>query len=724
MAQIVINEISQNYTYNIGSNSYACVALPITSCWGDGYFDPDAEGITADEMLERTTWRRFPATQAGLESFVSTFRGPAANYRLAKDNSYQIAMTLITAGYDVLVCRVCPGTKAQNMFKKDGTSESNAVIVKAKYPGSFGNALQIELKKLRYVAAGAPKYYWNLITYIVDSTGIKTAVENKTFVFELNNSTDNILHWSEVESDFITLSVVGTILDDVSTVFSATASDTSWAVVLTGGSDKAADPDNDPVVTDITVVPSSTVKSAPGYRAYSADTDAGKTRYKYENSTYTIDAEGAYVVSTFRLAATGDTTKYAINATTKAYEVDAEGTYAEYPVTSQLLDDAYELAKARYVGAKVATEETFASSAYGAALSSLAGSEDVAKMSTVKYMEWVYTAVAGTSTADGIYSLLKDRLTYNPNRLISPWDDQDTNGLTEGEAPVAITALSPLHVVLMDTAYGSRCATAYIDIPKSVPRSDVWDDSVSDPGYAQKLARYLPSTSAADVNSVLFSSHSALFAPWGQYQYVGTSRQTDASPAFQALMIQRAQILNQALQYEWALPTNRKHNLKLGKLAYNVPKKLLDKWQTLEGVGVNVITAIPDLGTNIWGNSTLFEVPPATYQALANMSTRFLVNAVEDVAYRVGISITFQYNNDQAYNKFYAGVTPILDTMKNVGAIEDYYVTMSADISGLDQVNANTVIGKIYLVVNGVVNDIYIDLVALPASVSLDQFRS
>ena len=48
---------------------------------------------------------------------------------------------------------------------------------------------------------------------------------------------------------------------------------------------------------------------------------------------------------------------------------------------------------------------------------------------------------------------------------------------------------------------------------------------------------------------------------------------------------------------------------------------------------------------------------------------------------------------------------------------------MSADINGLERVNANSVIGKIYLVVNGVINDITVDLVALPPTVSLDQFR-
>ena len=275
----------------------------------------------------------------------------------------------------------------------------------------------------------------------------------------------------------------------------------------------------------------------------------------------------------------------------------------------------------------------------------------------------------------------------------------------------------------MDVAYYSRCATGLIDTPKALERRYV---HIEDPkhleyeGYIQKLARVTPKNSAMDTNATLYHTHSAFFAPWGQYTYVGTSKLSEASPSFLAVMIQRAQILNQSIQYEWALPTNRKHNLRIGKMQYTVPKKVLDQWQKLEGASVNVITTIPDLGTNIWGNSTLYEVPPVTYQALANLSTRYLVNAVEDVAYRCGIAITFQYNNNQAYSAFYAGVTPLLDTMKNVGAIEDYRVVMSADINGEDYVNANTVIGKIWLVVNGVINDIYVDLIALPAGLGID----
>lgn len=637
MAQIVINEISQNYTYNIGANSFATVAMPLTACWGPGFFDPESEGTDVEGMLEYTAWQRFPATQTGLESFVSTYRGAASNYRLANDYSYQMAMTLLTAGYDVLVCRVCPGGRAEGTFS---AGEGKTLTVKAKYPGSFGNNLRVELKKLTYrkPSNGEIAYYWNIITYIVDSSGIKASVENKTFVFELDNSTDSILHWSEVESDFLTLAVTGNI-SDKDDVFTNSADSNKKYIDLVGGSDRAL-----------------------------AD-----------------DSKDASV----------------------------------------LMDDAIALATSRFKAVGL-TGDTY----IGALQTAKAGDIDKTRAGTIKYLEWIYTMavgqVVGSSQYEGIYDLLKDKLTYNPNRVISPgWDDQNLWDIAEDDS-LKITELSPLHIKIMDVAYYSRCATGFIDIPKSMKRKDVYNESevVAEYGYAQKLARYMPENAAMDVNGTLYQSHSALFAPWGQYQYVGTGKKATASPSFQALMIMRAQILNQALQYEWALPTNRKHNLRLGKLDYNVPKKILDVWQTLEGVGVNVITSIPDLGTNIWGNSTLFEVPPATYQALANLSTRFLVNAVEDIAYRVGIGITFQYNNEQAYNKFYAGVTPILDTMKNVGAIDDYYVRMSADINALDQVNANTIIGKIYLVINGVVNDIFIDLIALPPGTDLNQFKS
>ena len=372
------------------------------------------------------------------------------------------------------------------------------------------------------------------------------------------------------------------------------------------------------------------------------------------------------------------------------------------------------------------------------------------KLSNVAYREWLFTAVTGISYYKqddeegafdtGVYSLLKDKLKYNAQRVISPgWDDQDLLYLNDilypddiidaDEDPIGFNFISPIHARLMDVGYWARCTAALLDIPRSISRCKVYIDQEENThvGYAQKLARTaifgeIFDASVSDVG--LYPTHSALFAPWGQYKYVKMAKMNIASPAFLALMIHRSQIKGQADQYEWILPRNRQHTLNIGKMDYIVPKKLMDMWQSLEGVGVNIITDIPGLGTNLWGNSTLYEVPEATYQALANLSTRYLVNAIENQAYNAGIGITYTYNNNQAYEQFYAGVTPLLDTMVNLGAIVSYYVKMEADINGLDRVNANTVLGKIFITPVGVINDIVVDLVALPPSANLDEIRA
>lgn len=389
---------------------------------------------------------------------------------------------------------------------------------------------------------------------------------------------------------------------------------------------------------------------------------------------------------------------------------------ASAPQTPEsIMNDAIGYATSRYGDA---------SSTYIAALNNvketIGNNKSLAE--SLRFNEWIYTFTTGYAdgSVDGVLDLLRDKINYNPNRIISSWDDQDISGI-DPDIPIDNMNPSPMALKLMDVANDSRCATAYIDVPKSLPRSRVWDDDESDNGkhlgYAQRLSN-VPQA----VDNPLYPSSSALFAPWGQYTYAGTTKQAPATPSFMALLIERSMIKNQAAQYEWALPTTRNNNVKLGQLAYTVPKKLLDNWQAPDGTRINTITTVPSLGTTIWGNATLFDVPVATYQALMNLSTRKLVNAVKDTVFKIGIGMEFQYNGQEAYAKFYAGVTPLLDTMRNVGAILDYKVKMAADINNLDSINANSVVGTIYLVIAGVIENITVDLIALPQGTDLSQF--
>ena len=94
MAKITINPISNNYSINVPNSSYCTVALPITACWGPAFQDPTVLGTDTKTELEDTVWTRFSSNQTGLQSFVSTFRGPSANYRRTKDYSYHQALHL------------------------------------------------------------------------------------------------------------------------------------------------------------------------------------------------------------------------------------------------------------------------------------------------------------------------------------------------------------------------------------------------------------------------------------------------------------------------------------------------------------------------------------------------------------------------------------------------------------------------------------------------------
>ena len=824
MADIVINEISQNYSYVIGDSSYCCVALPITSCWGPAYTNSN------DDEIEDMVWQRFRANSQGLESFVATYRGAAANYRLSEDYSYQMAVSLLTAGYDVLVCRLSPGNEAQGFLRRSysgkllegwltadvistgnlaipvipggeaslplycdanhsiaissthpnfpaatirqvvasvasdadtgvyaigtsgaitsivfhlkGTSDERSdaanwaaygivddaeftavgdttlttaqgsLSLAAKYPGTFGNRLECSLRRM--TTAGVT--YWNLITYIVDASGVRTAVENLNFVFDIENSTDAIPYVEEVESQFIT--IVADHLNEES-VFADTVDD-KLTIVFTLGADKADFADAKTSLKSALDLAAARYGTTP--TAYTPASAFEATSDVKQGNVYTISPTVGYLaeVTSCKYGSDNDWatlvagTDYSVdvaNSTVTLLEVTTDPKVPATAVEGKELQIEYNC-----------TESYKSSVPYIQALCDKYNnyrSVDDTTASTYEYLEWVFTNCLD------LYGLLEDKLAYNPNRVISPgWDDQNFLRLSgDSSYSLNITTPSPLHIKLMKTAYSARCATAYIDIPKSLAKKYVSNDAqqASIRGYAQLLARQ----EYADTDG-LFTTHSALFAPWGTYMYVGTSKQSTASPSFLALLIQRSMILNQSLQYEWIQPSSRKNNVNIGKMDYTVSKKYLEAWQpdpdTEGGVGVNAIANIPDLGLSVWGDSTLYENPPATYQALRNLSTRLLVNAIKNVVYKVGISITFQYTNQTAFSSFYVGVTPILDTMKNSGAIGDYKVIIGNDFDALGMVKANSCVGKILITPNGTIQHITVDLIALPPQTDLSTY--
>lgn len=341
---------------------------------------------------------------------------------------------------------------------------------------------------------------------------------------------------------------------------------------------------------------------------------------------------------------------------------------------------------------------------------------------------------------------LTDKIFYEFEVLILPgWDDQNFG------AEVAATAeggtadnndykMSQLHRIMTAVCVWGKCGVASLDAPRFIPFKCL--KNYEDGGIAQQLSQAIPQTSVEfdnlDIgldntnNTVsldgepLRSTKAHMVANWVEYTFpmLGNIRAA-ISPSLANLIIRRTQLKQQAIQQFWCQPTNQTHTLRFGKVDKKVGQVLLEYWQDNDrGVGVNPIVNDPQMGVLLRGNFTLYDQPEMTYNALRNLSTRYLFNEVSKQAFDAGRRIQLTYNNATAMGRFKAAMYPTLDSMVDAGAIDGYLILINPDINGLDHVNANSVVGNIYLIVNGVVQDIDIALIALPPGTDLSQFTS
>lgn len=730
MAKIVVNEYSQSYTYNTGTGSYCEVALPIASCWGPcNAFSasPDYDVNTAVDM-----WNHFDGTAAGLQEFVRTYGGPIANYRTYNDYSYYKALSLLSAGYDVLVQRISFGSNA--------SLSNSTTTISAKYPGSFGNRISVQIK--------SESTYFYIIVYVD-----KSAVENIRFARDESVATEDIPVYTDIESNYITMSGGSDFIVMNSSQQLTGGQDCAFGSQSTGDLESLYGVPEEDAAEKLTL---SAVFQIPGQFPTGAQgqpnpniigrlmtavhTDAGgqksdfigtgdvpaAAQYAYASqvkkfvnaniNSYVVGGWGMKQLSTaspyllvsnpaaktakgigkvtisLSTSTSGTNVDVDVNFDDMTVKSNAGGIFA--PVGSIKDDNSIEFLTAFITSQNI---QGYAGNTQFIALASKANISGLSKLFFNQFMSR-FACVA--------YRQLADKLAHSPNRMIYPWDDLRMSELSDNVSLIP-TELSPTSVVMANIAANTRCATAYLDVPKDMKVSDT-------KSYAEAFSASLGGSSS------LLATNSAMFCPWGKYNYVTMSSSAEASPSFLTLLIQRSMIQNQSLQYEWMLPSSRTNTVKVSDMQYAPTTAYLNLWQAGSGASVNAIAKIPGLGTTLYGNSTLYDLPVATYQALSNLSTRLLFNAIKNRIFECGMAITFTYNNNDAYSAFYAGVTPLLDSMKNAGAIDGYRVQMSQDIDSFGTVNANSVVGKITLQVNGVINDITIDLVAIPSSQPLE----
>jgi hypothetical protein len=128
---------------------------------------------------------------------------------------------------------------------------------------------------------------------------------------------------------------------------------------------------------------------------------------------------------------------------------------------------------------------------------------------------------------------------------------------------------------------------------------------------------------------------------------------------------------------------------------------------------INPIATFTDVGTVIWGNKTL----QVRESALDRINVRRLLLQARKLISAVAVRLLFEQNDDKVRQQFLDSVNPILDEIRRERGLIDFRVTVSGTAEDLD---SNTMTGKIFLKPTRALEYIDIEFVITPAGASFD----
>lgn len=321
---------------------------------------------------------------------------------------------------------------------------------------------------------------------------------------------------------------------------------------------------------------------------------------------------------------------------------------------------------------------------------------------------------------------LTDPIVYDWDALVMGIaDDQyvpksflEANGDTSANPFYMEYEVSTLVTRMIEVAANSKCGAALIGTPFGMPRGI----QVGTGASTVKTGALKYKDAVSQAVGPVYSTFGEVVGPWCKTTLALAGSNSWISPEMaHLLLIINAKGIGGQNKW-WMVPAGMMGTGIVHSPEYKIKKHYLDLIQNHdEGVCLNPLMEVPGKGFTCFGNSTLWDKPLGTYNALQNLSTRFLTNRVKQRIWDTAIQILFRYNNEDAYSHFYAGLSPLLDEMRAVGALTGneynpwgYRIIMNPDIINLDRINANTVIGKVELAVTGVIDTVEVDLFLLP----------
>jgi hypothetical protein len=217
-------------------------------------------------------------------------------------------------------------------------------------------------------------------------------------------------------------------------------------------------------------------------------------------------------------------------------------------------------------------------------------------------------------------------------------------------------------------------------------------------------------TEVADAmdNLAFDSNYSATYWPWIQIRDTDNATQLFVPPTGEVL---KNIALTDNVSYPWFAVAGYSRGI---INSIKAAKKLtLDERDTLYKARINPIATFSDTGTIIWGNKTL----QIKESALDRINVRRLLLRARKLISAVAVRLLFEQNDDQVRQEFLRLVNPILESIKKERGLYDFRVSVSNDPEDID---ANTLRGKIYIKPTRSLEFIDVEFVITPTGASFD----
>jgi hypothetical protein len=204
------------------------------------------------------------------------------------------------------------------------------------------------------------------------------------------------------------------------------------------------------------------------------------------------------------------------------------------------------------------------------------------------------------------------------------------------------------------------------------------------------------------------SNYSATYWPWIQVRDTDNATQLYLPPTGEVL---KNIALTDNVSYPWFAVAGYSRGL---VNAIKAKKKLtLDERDELYKNRINPIATFSDTGTIIWGNKTL----QVRESALDRINVRRLLLRARKLISAVAVRLLFEQNDEQVRQEFLRLVNPILESIKKERGLFEFRVSVSSDVEDID---ANTLRGKIYVKPTRSLEFIDLEFVITPTGASFE----